>query len=50
MAKYKITLTVRPDLVERIKIRAIKERRSVSEITETLWAAHLETELPAEKR
>ncbi len=41
MAKQKLTLTVDDALIERIKIQAVKERRSVSAISEELYKEYL---------
>jgi hypothetical protein len=41
MAKQKITLTVDDSLVERMKIQAVRDKRSVSNITEELWREFL---------
>ena len=41
MAKQKLNLTIEDSLIERIKIRALKERRSVSEVTEQLYREYL---------
>jgi hypothetical protein len=41
MSKYKLTLTVDPALLEKIKIQAVKDKRSVSDITEELWREYL---------
>lgn len=41
MPKYKLTLTVNPDLLEKIKIQAVRDKRSVSDITEELWREYL---------
>ncbi len=35
------TLSIDADLVERIKIQAIREKRNVSDITEELYSKHL---------
>jgi hypothetical protein len=40
--RAKVTLTVDPEVLERIKIRAIREKRSVSSITEEMWKRYLE--------
>ena len=41
MAKTKLTLYVREDLIQAIKIQAIMEKRSVSQITEELYREYL---------
>lgn len=41
MSKIKFTTTVEKDLLEKIKIQAIKEHRSVSEILEELMKEYL---------
>ena len=41
MAKTKLTLWVHEDLIEAIKIQAIREKRSVSRITEELYREYL---------
>jgi Family of unknown function (DUF6364) len=41
MAKQKLTLTVDDALIEKIKIQAVKERRSLSAITEELYRGYL---------
>ena len=40
--KQKITLSISDKLVEMIKIQAVLEKRSVSEITEELYGEYLE--------
>lgn len=42
MAKVKFTTTVDVELLEKIKIQSIKEKRSVSEILEKLITEYLE--------
>ena len=42
MAKVKFTTTVDVELLEKIKIQSIKEKRSVSEILEELITEYLE--------
>lgn len=44
MAKKKFTTTVDEELLEKIKIQAIKEKRSVSDLLEELILAYLEKE------
>lgn len=39
--KQKFTLTIDDTLIEKIKIQAIKARRSVSDITEELYREYL---------
>lgn len=41
MAKQKFTTTVDSDILERIKIQAIKEKRSVSDLLEQLILEYL---------
>jgi hypothetical protein len=41
MAKHKLTLTVDPALLEKIKIQAVRDKRSVSNITEEMWREYL---------
>lgn len=41
MNKRKFTTTVDPELLERIKIQAIKEKRSVSDLLEELIRRYL---------
>ena len=41
MAKTKLTLYVHEDLIQAIKIQAIMEKRSVSQITEQLYREYL---------
>lgn len=42
MAKQKFTTTIDTKLLERIKIQAIKEKRSVSDLLEELITKYLE--------
>lgn len=42
MAKQKFTTTIDSELLERIKIQAIKEKRSVSDLLEELITKYLE--------
>jgi len=42
MAKRKLTLTVDDDLVEPMKMLAVVEKRSLSEMTETLYREYLD--------
>jgi len=41
MAKTKLTLNVQEDLIQAIKIQAILEKTSVSQITEELYREYL---------
>jgi hypothetical protein len=41
MAKQKLTLTVDPALLEKIKLQAVRDKRSVTNITEELWREYL---------
>ena len=41
MPKQKLTLTVDPMLLEKIKLQAVRDKRSVSNITEELWREYL---------
>lgn len=43
MAKQKFTTTVDSELLERVKIQAIKEKRSVSDLLEMLIRKYLES-------
>lgn len=43
MAKQKFTTTIDSDLLERIKIQAIKEKRSVSDLLEKLIVEYLKS-------
>jgi hypothetical protein len=40
--KQRITLTVQDHLIEKIKIQAVLDRRSVSDITEELYQEYLD--------
>lgn len=42
MAKQKFTTTIDSELLEKIKIQAIKEKRSVSDLLEELITKYLE--------
>lgn len=42
MPKQKFTTTINSELLEKIKIQAIKEKRSVSDLLEGLIAKYLE--------
>ncbi len=44
MAKQKFTTTIDTELLEKIKIQAIKEKRSVSDLLEELIKKYLEDE------
>ena len=41
MAKQKVTLTVDPSLLQKIKIQAVRDKRTVSSITEDGWREYL---------
>jgi len=41
MPKHKLTLTVDPVLLEKIKIQAVLDKSSVSNITEEMWREYL---------
>jgi plasmid stability protein len=41
MAKTKLTLNVDDDLIQRMKFQALREKRSVSQITEQLYTQYL---------
>lgn len=43
MAKQKFTTTIDSELLEKVKIQAIKEKRSVSDILEELIKKYLST-------
>ena len=43
--KYKLTLTIDEDLVEEIKIQAVREKRTVGEITEQLYREYLDRQV-----
>lgn len=45
MAKQKFTTTIDSELLEKIKIKAIREKRSVSDILEELIKNYLENDL-----
>jgi hypothetical protein len=40
--KQKITLTIQDGLVEKVKIQAVLDKRSVSDITEELYREYLD--------
>jgi hypothetical protein len=44
--KYKLTISVTEEVVEQMKIRAVKEKRSVGEIAEELFWEYLKRPLP----
>lgn len=48
--KYKLTLTINEKLVEEIKIQAVRERRTVGEITEELYREYLDRQKKAKAR
>jgi Family of unknown function (DUF6364) len=48
--KYKLTLTINEKLVEEIKIQAVRERRTVGEITEELYREYLNRQKKAKAR
>jgi hypothetical protein len=41
MPRQKLTLSIDSDLIERIKIQAVREKRDVSDITEDLFRQYL---------
>jgi hypothetical protein len=41
MARRKFTLSIDSDLIEKIKIQAVREKRDVSDITEDLYGEYL---------
>lgn len=43
--KYKLTLTIDEKLVEEIKIQAVREKRTVGEITEELYREYLDRQV-----
>jgi hypothetical protein len=47
--KYKLTLTINEQLVEEIKIQAVREKRTVGEITEELYRGYLDQQKNAKK-
>jgi hypothetical protein len=50
MARRKTTLSIEADLIDRMKIQSVRERRDVSTITEALYRMYLEKwEKPATK-
>jgi Family of unknown function (DUF6364) len=46
MAKTKLTLYVEESLIEQMKIAAVQQKRSVSEITEALYRRYLKLKQP----
>lgn len=48
MSKQKFTTTVDSELLEKIKIQAVTEKRSVSDILEELISAYLDSKKPTE--
>lgn len=44
--KYQLTITVDEAVIQEIKIRAVREKRSVGEITEELYREYLKRPLP----
>ena len=43
MPRYKLTLSVERDLVDRMKMQAVREHRDLSDITEELFRQYLES-------
>lgn len=43
--KQKLTLYVPEDTIERIKIQAIREKKSLSKLTEELYEKHLKSKM-----
>ena len=41
MAKTKLTLNIDDDLIEKMKIQAVMDKRSLSDLTEQLYRGHL---------
>ena len=41
MSKSKLTVLIEDALIEQMKIQAVREKRSVGEITEELWREYL---------
>ena len=41
MPKSKLTVLIEDALIEQMKIQAVREKRSVGEITEQLWREYL---------
>ncbi len=41
MAKTKLTLNVEEDLIEKMKLQAVRDKRSLSDITEELYRDYL---------
>jgi hypothetical protein len=48
VSKQKFTTTIDSNLLEKIKIQAVKERCSVSDILEKLISAYLDSKNPTE--
>ena len=48
--KHKITLTIQDNLVEKMKIQAVLDKRSVSDITEELYQEYLDRRKKEGKR
>jgi len=48
--KYKLTLTIDEKLVEEIKIQAVREHRTVGDITEGLYRKYLDQQKKENKR
>jgi Family of unknown function (DUF6364) len=48
--KQKITLTIQDNLVEKMKIQAVLDKRSVSDITEELYQEYLDRRKKEGKR
>ena len=47
--KQQLTLTIQDDLIEKMKLRAVLEKRSVSDITEELYQKWLASEVKVKK-
>jgi hypothetical protein len=43
--KQQLTLTIQDDLIQKMKLKAVLARRSLSDITEELYQKWLETEV-----
>lgn len=41
MPRYKLTLSIERELTDQMKIRAVRERRDLSDITEELYRQYL---------
>jgi predicted CopG family antitoxin len=48
--KQQLTLTIQDDLIEKMKLQAVLEKRSVSDITEELYQKWLATEVKVKKK